>query len=351
MPEQQAVAEAGPRSGRRRQWRWVRVLAVLAGVLGLAVIGLRGRLPAPGDVLDATVALAVPWALLAVALQAASIGAFALQQQRLFVGLGVRIRVPRTLAVVLAGTALVNTMPAGAAVATAYTVREFGRAGASNEVAVASAVVSGLASIGGLTALYAGGGLAVVSSGPRWQPLLVVLVLAVVTVVVIVAGRRFADRPGGTGHAGEGRVAWFVRRAARSGREAWRAGAGLRTRDWVIVLAFATLKWLADLLCLAAVVRAFGLPVSVTALAGLYLSVQVVRQIPLTPGGIGVIETAFVTGLTAAGATAAPAAAAVLVYRLLSCWLLIPVGGVAAVALRRARPVKAAAQGPSNATT
>lgn len=339
MPDQrQATVEADP----RLRWRWVRVLVVVAGVVGLAVVGLRGRLPAPGDVLDATVALSVPWALLAAVLQAASIGAFALQQQRLFVGLGVRIRLPRTVAVVLGGTALANTMPAGAAVATAYTVREFGKAGATHEVAVASAVVSGLASIGGLTALYAGGGLAVVTSGPRWQPLLVVLVLAVVTAVVVVAGRRFADRPTGGEPAAGGRVARFLHVAARSGREAWRAGAGLRTRDWVTVLVFATAKWLADLLCLAAVVRAFGLPVPVTTLAGIYLSVQVVRQIPLTPGGIGVIETAFVTGLTAADATAAPAAAAVLVYRLLSCWLLIPVGGAAAVMLRRARPVPTA---------
>jgi uncharacterized protein (TIRG00374 family) len=343
MPDQQqATAEADRRSERPHRWRSVRVLAVVAGVAGLAVVGLRGRLPAPGDVLDATVALAVPWALLAVALQAVSIGAFALQQRRLFDGLGVRIGLPRTVGVVLAGTALANTMPAGAAVATAYTVREFGRAGATHEVAVASAVVSGLASIGGLTVLYAGGGLAVVTTGPRWQPLLVVLVLTVVTAVVVVAGRRFADRPDGERPVGEGRVARFLRAAARSGREAWRAGAGLRTRDWVTVLVFATAKWLADLACLVAVVRAFGLPVAVTALAGLYLSVQVVRQIPLTPGGIGIIETALVTGLTAAGATAAPAAAAVLVYRLLSCWLLIPAGGVAAVMLRRARPVPTA---------
>ncbi|GAA0899282.1 hypothetical protein GCM10009557_75110 [Virgisporangium ochraceum] len=212
MPVQER--EADPRSDRPRRWRWARVLVVVAGVVALAVFGLRGRLPAPGDVLDATVALAVPWALLAAALRAASIVAFTLQQQRLFVGLGVRIRLPRTAAVVLSGTALANTMPAGAAVATAYTVREFGRAGATHEVAVASAVVSGLASIGGLTALYAGGGLAVVTSGPRWQPLLVVLVLTAVTAVVIVAGRRFASpRPTDETPAGEGRVARFLRKS------------------------------------------------------------------------------------------------------------------------------------------
>jgi putative heme transporter len=103
----------------------------------------------------------------------------------------------------------------------------------------------------------------------------------------------------------------------------------------VVALAYAAVNWLTDLLCLAAATRALGLPVGVTTLAGIYLGVQIVRQVPLTPGGVGVVETAFIAGLTAAGATAISAAAAVLIHRLLSCWLLIPVGGIAALVLRR----------------
>jgi len=95
------------------------------------------------------------------------------------------------------------------------------------------------------------------------------------------------------------------------------------------------INWLTDLLCLAACTHALGLPIDVTTLAGIYLGVQIVRQIPITPGGVGLIETAFIAGLTAAGATAASATAAVLIYRVLSCWILLPLGGVAAVLLRR----------------
>jgi uncharacterized protein (TIRG00374 family) len=108
-------------------------------------------------------------------------------------------------------------------------------------------------------------------------------------------------------------------------------------RDWVVVLAWSVAKWSADLVCLFAVARSFGLPIGVAALAGVYLSVQIVRQVPLTPGGVGVVEAALAAGLTAAGADAVGAAAAVLVYRLLSCWAFIPVGGLAALALRRDR--------------
>lgn len=57
-----------------------------------------------------------------------------------------------------------------------------------------------------------------------------------------------------------------------------------------------------------------------------YLGVQIVRQIPLTPGGIGLVEVALIAGLVSAGVPAGPAAAATIGYRLFSAWLLIPVG-------------------------
>ena len=55
-------------------------------------------------------------------------------------------------------------------------------------------------------------------------------------------------------------------------------------------------------------------------------SAQLVRQIPATPGRIGVIEASLILALGAAGAGQAPAAAAVLIYRLLSCWTVLPIG-------------------------
>jgi uncharacterized membrane protein YbhN (UPF0104 family) len=104
-------------------------------------------------------------------------------------------------------------------------------------------------------------------------------------------------------------------------------------RHWGLALAAALTNWLTDLLCLYAAARAFHLPVSLAQLAAVYLTVQVVRQIPLTPGGIGVIEVSLLTGLVSAGA--GEASAAVLVYRLLSCWLIIPVGLLCWLILRR----------------
>jgi uncharacterized membrane protein YbhN (UPF0104 family) len=41
---------------------------------------------------------------------------------------------------------------------------------------------------------------------------------------------------------------------------------------------------------------------------------------------MGLVEVALVAGLVSVGAALGPATAAMIVYRMLSCWLLIPVG-------------------------
>jgi uncharacterized membrane protein YbhN (UPF0104 family) len=279
-----------------------------------------------------------------------------LQQRRLLGALGVRLPFRFTVAVTLARSAISISVPAGAAVSTGYALRQYRRAGASSEIGAASAIVSGLASIGGLTLLYLGGGAGIVARNPgtflSWQPLAVVLGLVAMTVTAVVIGRRRSRRPVAT-EAGDrrpppaSRIGAYLSPLLISARDAWRAGANLRTRDWAAALAYAVVNWMADLLCLTAATRALGLPIGVTTLAGIYLGIQIVRQVPLTPGGVGVIETALIAGLTAAGATALSAAAAVLIFRLLSCWLIIPAGGMAALYLRRPGAVTSGGVTPS----
>lgn len=53
---------------------------------------------------------------------------------------------------------------------------------------------------------------------------------------------------------------------------------------------------------------------------------RLLSAIPLTPGGLGVVEVALITGLSAAGGVRAEVAAAVLVYRALTYVLPIPIG-------------------------
>ena len=64
---------------------------------------------------------------------------------------------------------------------------------------------------------------------------------------------------------------------------------------------------------------------------------RLLTAIPFTPGGLGVIELALITGLSAAGGPRASVTAAVLVFRALTYVLPIPLGAVTYVFWRRNR--------------
>ena len=62
---------------------------------------------------------------------------------------------------------------------------------------------------------------------------------------------------------------------------------------------------------------------------------NVLIKIPATKEGLGAIEACLSAGLTAAGMPGAAAGSAVLLYRLLTFWLPVPVGWVALKYLER----------------
>ena len=134
-----------------------------------------------------------------------------------------------------------------------------------------------------------------------------------------------------------GRVADWITSYIRMSRETFRA---IPAPAWRISSAAAVIKWLADFAVLVAATLAVGADVDFVSLATVYVGVQIIRQIPFTPGGIGIIEAALLAGLIAAGSAAAPAAAAVVIYRALTFWLILPAGGIAAL-LDRAPTVMA----------
>jgi uncharacterized protein (TIRG00374 family) len=64
-------------------------------------------------------------------------------------------------------------------------------------------------------------------------------------------------------------------------------------------------------------------------------SLVLLAQIPITPGGLGVVEAGLTGFLVVIGVPAGAAAVATLAYRLVSYWLALPAGGVAYVVHRR----------------
>jgi uncharacterized protein (TIRG00374 family) len=95
---------------------------------------------------------------------------------------------------------------------------------------------------------------------------------------------------------------------------------------WVRAVATAAGRWIFDFLSLYAALLAVGArpPLSVALLA--YCAAQLLGQLPLTPGGLGVVEAGLTGTLALAAVPAAPAALATLAYRLVSYWLPLPIG-------------------------
>lgn len=314
-------------------------------LLIVAVISLSGKLPSLTAVTDAITDADTSWLAVAVVAEFVSMGMFARQQRRLLSAFGVHMTRHRALALSYSRSAIAISLPAGSAISAAYAFRQFRTGGASRTTAATVMVLSGLLSFAALFLLYATGALAAfaVHIGAAWQDepsstkVSLVVALALVMIVGLFAWQsgwqiqpRYhrSHQPVAMRWPRLGRLVAPLSEAITSSRE-------VEGRHWTLALAAAVLNWLTDLLCLYAAARAFHLPVSLAAIGAVYLTVQVVRQVPLTPGGIGVIEVSLMAGLVSAGAGNADAAATVLVYRLLSCWLIIPVGFLCWLALRK----------------
>jgi putative heme transporter len=334
----------------RRPWivrHWT--LPVAAAMLVLAYLTLRGHLPSLGSMVRTFSSADVRWLTVAVVLEAISNGMFARQQRALLRALGVKMSLARALGVTYARSALAITMPAGTAVSAAYALREYKRTGASTEKATAVMVLSGVLSVLGLGALYVLGIIGILVAEPvhTWHrhPILIIAGTAITAagaIAWLVIRRARATRvipadptTATTASALPARRFDTIRIAIRQAVDAWRS---LRVRDWSVAGLFAIVNWLTDMLCLVAAAKAFDLSVGLITIASVYLGVQLVRQIPLTPGGIGIVEAGLLAGLVSAGGATAGAAAVVLTYRVLSCWVLIPLGGLAWLGLRTRRP-------------
>jgi uncharacterized protein (TIRG00374 family) len=96
------------------------------------------------------------------------------------------------------------------------------------------------------------------------------------------------------------------------------------------------LRWLLDYCALLLALAAVGAEPRPSLVLLAYTGSQLLALIPLTPGGLGFVEAGLAGLLALAGVNAADAALATLAYRLVSYWLPLPAGGVAALLHHRA---------------
>jgi uncharacterized protein (TIRG00374 family) len=113
-----------------------------------------------------------------------------------------------------------------------------------------------------------------------------------------------------------------------------------RVLAWALL--WASLNWLLDAASLWCFVAAFGAPVNPVELFAAYGIANVAGAIPLTPGGLGVVDSVTPLLLHGFGVPLSVATLGVLGWRMVNFWLPIPTGAAAFVSLKaRPRPGRA----------
>lgn len=104
---------------------------------------------------------------------------------------------------------------------------------------------------------------------------------------------------------------------------------------------WATLNWLLDAAALWAFIRAFADTANLIGVLVAFGLTNVLAVIPITPGGLGIVEAALPALLVGFGVDRGVALLAVPAYRVAQFWLPIPLGGIAYLTVRRdLRPVR-----------
>jgi uncharacterized protein (TIRG00374 family) len=330
------------RDRRRPAVRWI-VHGVLFVALAAGIFGLLPRLGGLSH--DAAGLRHARPAFLAAAIvaQALSLGSYAQLYRRVLAALGARIRFRLAADVILATFFVSHLTPFGSATGTlvnASTLESEGIAAATTGEAIA---LTSLTSTIALIILFGTGFVATAGRHVSRQYLIIAGAALFLVVAVLAAVIAVGNHPSIAGRAGR----W----AATVARHVWRgidpeqvgqtssrlaslARTALTGRDFAVSFGFASGDLLFDLLSLDLVFLALRYQPGFGPLAVAYAAANIASAIPLTPGGLGVIEVTLVAVTVGFGAPRATAVLAVLGYRIVNYWLPLIPGAIAYIRLR-----------------
>lgn len=341
--------DAGPRSFEaqfeQQQQAPIRWKSVVRRAIGIALAGIILYLVAPSvlAVLHSWPRLATlnpVWFIPAVIAEGAHFACtFALQR--------IALRTRAWFAVItaqLAGNAISLTVPGGAAAGAAVQFRMLGTAGMDPTESVAGLTAFSFLGIGGLLALPVFVLPVVLFGAPVSSGLTDAAWIGVVGFVLFTGfGAMVMATDGPLVWAG--RAAQSVRNRVLVNREPIE---GLPERlieqrnvirtvlgqQWWQATLLSVGRLLFDYLCLLCCVRAVGAHPRPSLILLAYAVTGVIGLIPITPGGIGIVEASLAGFLALAGLDGAEAVLATLAYRLVSYWLPMLAGPIAYGAFR-----------------
>ena len=336
-----------PRAGGRRHARGLIGILVVALAIGALAIAGHSVL---GEALETFGHLRWIWVPPALLAEAASMGAFARMQRHLFRVNGVRMRLTSTLAVTYAANAVSLSLPiAGPPASVGYAFTQFRRLGAD------SASTSWTLGISWVVSTFSFGVVLAIGAVTSGDPTTAVIGLASAAVAVVPLVGVLVALRNRRARAVVGRVAlsvWaLVGRIGRRPGDEWAAAlpvdeflddlatVRMSAPSYLHVGALSLWNWFANALCLVFAILATGGSVPWHGLLLAYAVGTGAALLPLTPGGVGVVEIALAAALVVAGMHGPHALAAVLVFRIISFWLVIAIGWVVAGVLYRSNRI------------
>ena len=300
------------------------------------------RLVAAGKSLNLLARVDVVWLIVAMALETAALFAYALLSKVLLppnsATIGTLFRID------LATTAIGHVLPGGTAGSATLGYRLITGLGVDGKAAGFAMATQGLGSAVVLNVLL---WLSLVISIPFagvhaiYAAVALVGMLAILAVAALVflftRGEQGAIRVvGAIGRrlpfVSEERIIDVVVHVGGSLRELWGNREQLR-----LAIVWAAANWLLDAACLWSFLAAFHRYVNPVELFAAYGIGNVLAVIPITPGGLGVVETFTALVLKSFGVPTNTATLAVIGWRLVNFWLPIPVGAGCYLSLRATR--------------
>ena len=328
---------------RRRIAEWWRVgrfvIGIALGVLAfLAVDGQRGEL---SGATAALTHLRTQWLAVGIVSELTSFAAFAaLQVWLLRVG-SVSIPLPRMFGITLGAGAIASSIPAGPVFSSLFAYRQYRRGGADEALAAWTLVATLTCTALALTLLATAGVLLAEKEGAAFDVIgvtLGVLIVAVLAsaivwqrrvVVSLAAGAvRLSQRLFHYPRADSGEVVDAVLQRLKA--------VHMDFADLAGAIGWSLGNWILDCGCLVCCFLCVGAHVPWQGLLLTYGASQLAANLPITPGGLGVVEGSLTIGLVAFGGVEVSTVAAVLLYRIISFWAFLPIGWLSwgAVTLR-----------------
>jgi uncharacterized membrane protein YbhN (UPF0104 family) len=262
------------------------------------------------------------------------------------------LTVPQAAVLTQSTTAVSNAVPAGGAVAVGLTYSMLGSWGFSGSRTTLSVVVTGIwnnfVKLG--MPIFALAILALQGQPGAGRVVgalvgLGALVLAIGVFALVLWREAFAARAGILAGRAASALLRLLRRPPVTGWDLavtkWRGRViGLVRHRWLALTLTTLVSHVSLYLVLLLALRACGVTdqqVGWAEVLAVFAFARLVTAIPITPGGVGVVELALIAGLTQAGGSDAAVVAAVLLFRVLTYLLPIVVGAGTYVYWRRNR--------------